>query len=959
MRPNNQNGQNTRYNSHNDNSRHSKAAFVIDVVDDEQVDVSAKTIDYHSLQKITSKKSRHPLTRVHTVLEIDNQRTSVQMLVDSGATASFINPNKLPEQISTQINKFVKGEDEPNKLNLERMDLTIKSAMSNEQTKCAYGRFNITINDWNGQHDFIFADISEDAILGMDFLNEHNVAFDFGKNQVIIREYGQEYKINYLQTTPKTQIDKQQVVLKHPVIIEAESERLIELSVDKMEAFSTVIFEPNRLDEQDLNRGILWANSLNQVSFDKIITVSVINASDQDVKLEKGAIVGNVCMGEIISTVDASESNQELQEIDTSIAEKIDEMNINDQLSDQQKQKVKQLIKKFYYVFQWSEYDTGQTNLTEHEIRMNEAVPIKQKPYRLPQAAQEEIEKQVNTMLEKGIIEESRSPWSSPIILVKKKCAESKEQEYRFCIDFRKLNQLTIKDSYPLPRIDDAIDALGGSRYFSTLDLASGYWQIPLAASDREKTAFTANNKLYQFRVMPFGLCNAPSTFQRLMDTLLRGLSWKYCLVYLDDVIVFSNDFQSHMERLAQVLEKFGQANLKLKPSKCMFVMEKVSYLGFLITKDGLKPDVNKTRALSELIAPRDKDEVKSFLGMMGYYRRFIPDFSTTAASLFNLTKHKTTFQWTSETEEAFQKLKSQLISAPILIYPDFKNDFEIYTDASGVGIGAVLVQTVRDVMYPVAFASRQLNAHERNYSTSEREMLAIVWASRHFKSYIFGRHIKFHTDHKPLSTLAKSKEPTGRLYRLLLKLQELDYEIKYFPGAVNFTADLLSRLNGEQKAIELAINKIEIDVKMDWSEEQGKDRELAIIRLVTKNGNHDEFRELENYDYWIKNKDYLNLKNDVLYLKNHDNEQVIVVPQQCRNQICKIYHDSVAAGHLGFEKTYKSISARFYWPKMKSFIYDYCATCDLCQKFKSKNSSNTAPFFQVLCCKSDTRRDS
>ncbi|CAF0903359.1 unnamed protein product [Brachionus calyciflorus] len=315
---------------------------------------------------------------------------------------------------------------------------------------------------------------------------------------------------------------------------------------------------------------------------------------------------------------------------------------------------------------------------------------------------------------ENKVIEESQSPWASPIVLVKKKKQEGKEQEHRFCIDFRKLNEASINDSYP--RIDYTVDALGGSYVFSTVDCAGGFFQVPLAKGDREKTAFIANHKLYQFMVMPFGLYNAPSTFQRLMDTLLRNLT------------------------LELILSKFSLAGLKLKPCKCCFGMSQVNYLGYVISGDGLKPDAAKTNVIANMCVPKSREEVKRFLGMLSYYRRFIPNFSTTAACLFELTKDKV------------------LVKPPILIYPNFKNGFSIYTDASGLGIGAVLTQVVGGKIHSLAYASRKLNARERN-----------VWAAKNFQSYIYGRHIKFYTDHKPLSTLVKSKEPNGRLYKLLL----------------------------------------------------------------------------------------------------------------------------------------------------------------------------------------------
>ncbi|CAF1112013.1 unnamed protein product, partial [Brachionus calyciflorus] len=511
-----------------------------------------------------------------------------------------------------------------------------------------------------------------------------------------------------------------------------------------------------------------------------------------------------------------------------------------------------------------------------------------------------------------------------------------------------KLNEATAKDCYPLPRIDDTVDALGGSRYFTTLDLASGYWQIPLNEESKSKTAFCANSKLYEFNVMPFGLCNAPPTFQRLMDDLLKNLTWKHCLVYLDDVIVFANDFKTHMERLDEVLGRFAAANLKLRPSKCKFVMDEVGYLGFKITKYGLSPDPAKTAAINNLSAPANKDDVKRFLGMMGYYRRFIPNFSKTAACLFELTKAKSKFEWNEQREEAFKSLKKQLVQAPILIYPNFKELFELFCDASGGAIGAVLVQRLKQLVHPVAYASRQLSKQEKDYSTSERELLAIVWAVKHFYAYIFGKHFKIYTDHKPLSTLVKAKEPTGRLYRLLLKLQEFDFEILYYPGSLNFTADQLSRPPVHQDLGQtLEVKTLEFKANIDWEREQDSDKEIAIVKANLKTSSGDDWESLKFFQFWNRIRADLVIKLGILYKK--DQEQLLtVVPNRLIKLVCKLYHDSISAGHLGFEKTLRAVSVRFIWPNMRADVYDYCASCDTCQKFKVKNISNKVPLVSI-----------
>ena len=294
--------------------------------------------------------------------------------------------------------------------------------------------------------------------------------------------------------------------------------------------------------------GLLWANCINEFK-ENAIFVNVINVTDDDISLKKDDEVGEIfeLLDDEVPIIDEKKSNTNW----------IDKIKINDKIDAETRTKLINLCTKYDYVFHHNDADFGRINLAEHRIDIGTERPIRQKQYRLPQIAEDEVEKQINSMLENDIIKESKSPWCSPIIIVKKKSEDGKPQ-FRFCIDFRNVNFATVKDSYPLPRIDETIDALGGATFFTTLDLASGYWQIPVADQDKEKTAFCANNQLFEFNVMPFGLCNAPSTFQRLMDGILRNLNWKYCLVYLDDVIVFSNDIDTHFERLELIFQKFS-----------------------------------------------------------------------------------------------------------------------------------------------------------------------------------------------------------------------------------------------------------------------------------------------------------------------------------------------------------------------------------------------------------------
>lgn len=341
-----------------------------------------------------------------------------------------------------------------------------------------------------------------------------------------------------------------------------------------------------------------------------------------------------------------------------------------------------ELLNTYEDVFSKGDHDIGRTDRVKHSIHTICPAPIRQRPRRPPMGQREEIEKQVNDMLERGIIIPSASPWSSPVVL-----ANKKDGSKRFCIDYRLLNKFTVKDSFPLPRIDESIDSLDGSKYFCTLDLAAGYWQVPLDEDAKMKSAFVVPGGLYQFEVMPFGLCNAPSTFERLMEAVLSGLQWKILLIYLDDVIIFGSSVDEVVERMKIVLDRFRSAHLKLKPKKCHLFQKEVLYLGHVVSEQGVSTDPAKIEAVSCWPTPTNPTDVRSFLGLASYYRRFIKKFADIAKPLTALTQRDHPFIWTEECASAFATLKERLTTAPILSYPKIL-DFLLDTDTSKYGIG-------------------------------------------------------------------------------------------------------------------------------------------------------------------------------------------------------------------------------------------------------------------------------
>jgi hypothetical protein len=389
------------------------------------------------------------------------------------------------------------------------------------------------------------------------------------------------------------------------------------------------------------------------------------------------------------------------------------------------------LVHKYADAFATPDGQLGGTDLVKHSIDTGNARPIKT-PYRPPTFAKRAIiDENLDKMLENDIIEPSNSPWASPVVLTKKK-----DGTHRFCVDLRKLNDVTRKDAYPLPNIQDCLSSLEGAKWFCTLDLASGYWKVAMEESDKEKTAFATHRGLFQFKKMAFGLTNAPATFMRLMERVLQRLNWEQCLVYLDDIIVFGDSFDQCLSRLQTVIQRIQDAGLKLKPSKCHLFRSEVSFLGHIVKEEGIACDPEKIVKVREWPTPESVGDVRSFLGLANYYKRFIQGFSSLALPLTEMTGKNKTFRWDERCQTSFESLKDALTTAPVLAYPSSNPDdiFILDTDASNFGIGAVLSQMQDGAERVIAYASKGLGKSERNYCTTFRELLAVVVFITHFK---------------------------------------------------------------------------------------------------------------------------------------------------------------------------------------------------------------------------------
>ena len=450
----------------------------------------------------------------------------------------------------------------------------------------------------------------------------------------------------------------------------------------------------------------------------------------------------------------------------------------SDLLNEDQIKQLDSLLIRHDKTFSKSKYDLGTATAIKHKIDTGDARPIKQQPRRLPLTKRDDVNKEIQRLLDSGIIEPSKSPWASPIVPVTKKDGST-----RLCIDYRTLNNVTIKDSYPLPRIDDSLDALRGACWFSVTDCSSGYYQVQMDSMDKQKTAFTSNIGLFEFNVMAMGLCNGVATFQRLMEYILAGLNWQTCLIYIDDIIVFADSFESHLARLGEVLDRIASHGLKVSPKKCCFFQNQVSFLGHIVSKEGIAADPSKIESIKSWPSPRTTTEVRSFIGSCSYYRRHIKDFASISRPMHKLTEKNCPFNWTEECENAFQTLKSALISAPILGFPDMAKPFILDTDASGFGIGSVLSQVHEGKEIVIAYFSKALSKAQRQYCVTRRELLAVVLSVKHFHHYLYGSKFLVRTDHGALTWLLRFKNPEGQMARWLEMLNTYDFKVQHRPG--------------------------------------------------------------------------------------------------------------------------------------------------------------------------------
>ena len=668
-------------------------------------------------------------------------------------------------------------------------------------------------------------------------------------------------------------------------------------------AFTTkVAFLTTKLGKWDALLGRDWLKKENpDIDWDK----GTVVAQRYSRKIPLPLWTSQSCDGVRILTLESDQLQRELHRADDAWLVHVYQTEVTPTAKSEHPKELQDLLHEFLDVFP-EDLPRGlpPTRNLEHTINLvpGNAPPVKP-PYRMSEVELAELRKQVDALLDKGYIKPSMSPYAAPVLFVKKKGGD-----LRMCVDYRALNDITVKNRYPLPRVDEIFDQLKTATYFTKIDLRSGYWQIRVANEDTHKTAFRTRYGHYEFLVMPFGLTNAPATFQNLMNDVLRPYLDKFVVVYLDDILVYSDTWEEHVAHLRAVLQQLRQAKLYAKLSKCDFAKKEVEYLGHVVGSGNLKVDPMKIKTISDWPQPTCVRDIQSLLGFANYYRQFVKDYARITTPLTVLLHKGRDWMWGEEQERAFQQIKYMLTHAPILRLADPSKPYVLATDASDFAIGAVLQQDFGHGPQPVAYASRQLHGAELNYPVHDKEMLAVVYAFKTWRCYLEGRRVTVLTDHHALKYFKTQPHLTRRQTRWMEFLEShFEYDIVYRPGKLNPVADALSRVPTCNAFTVLSTSPI---LEALFTEGYRQDVEFQGTGLAKEGAYY--------------------RRNDKIWVPNYALLRGILLEEA---------HASTYSGHLGRDKTLKHLSAHYWWPTMQKDVAEYCSKCDTCQRMKSRNS--------------------
>lgn len=696
-----------------------------------------------------------------------HQTTAV---VDTAAMVTLVNKKVFPGNNSFSIT--------PQEISLKGLGQQKITGQLFKNVECQIGLHSYTL-------DMCVVDMKDSVILGLDFLEAHKCIVDLRRNLV---EIGNDKITASLKHMTKESVTISRVTIQSKSIIPANSVGFVSCSL-KTPIDTKYIVEPLE------SSNFLCSSVLGQGD---TVKLKVVNDSNKSVKFKVGQHVGNAESVEIqlnqldsdiaINKVSVENNAPSNQTLPNHLQELYDRS--SEGLNQDESQMLFQLLSDFSDIFSTGEMDLGCLKGVKHHINTGNATPVKQKFRRTPLGFQDQEKEHLQKLLDTGVITPSSSEWASAPVLVKKK-----DGSVRYCIDFRDLNSRTVKDCYPLPLIADCMDVLYGTTFFSTLDLAMGYYQIEIDENSRNKTAFLTKYGLFEHQRMAFGLCNAPATFQRAMGLVLRGMDWEELLVYLDDIIVLGKTFSESLENLRKAFQRFREYNLKLKPKKCCLFRREVEFLGRIINSEGVHISPDKIETIKNWPIPQDKKQVQAFLGFANYHRDHIKGFANIAIPLYDLLQKKTKFVWAQEQQCAFDCLKQTLINPECLKFPSPDGTFLLDTDASNHSIGAVLYQINNGKEEVISYASHALLKEQRKYCTTRKELLAVVKFCRHFRHYLLGKPFLIRTDHHSLTWLMRFRHIEGQLARWLEELSSYDFQIKHRSGSSHVNADALSRI--------------------------------------------------------------------------------------------------------------------------------------------------------------------
>ena len=768
-------------------------------------------------------------------------------------------------------------------------------------------------------------DLSVDLLLGTQFIDSHVQSINARRRRVLM-DHGDEVPL-----VEGGQDRMRRVVVAERICIPPFSEVVVPVKSDARGLCLVTTLGRRRVSV---------TNGLHQLEGDGIFVTKVANFSGSAVTLSPGMVIAQA-EAHVENTIFNVEKEMP-DEKDSGWKNLLD----LEGLSEAQKIMVQKMLDKYAHL--WDQNRLGVLHGTKHRIE-TKGNPVFQHPYRAGPGARQAEKDEVDRMLHLGVIEPSSAEWASPVVLIPKPDGST-----RFCVDYRRLNALTTRDVYPLPRMDECLDTLGEAEYFSTLDANTGFWQIEVAPEDRDKTTFSCHVGMYRFTRMPFGLLNAPATFQRAMDIILSEVRWESVIVYLDDVIIFSRTFEDHVKHLEVVLNKLHEAGATLKFSKCHFFRRSVDYLGHKVLPHKLQVLEKNLQSIAKAETPSSKREVRSFLGLCGVYRRFVPNYATISKPLTSLTKKGApeSFELDAEQTGAFEDLKRNLMNPPTLSLPREGRPYAIETDASDRQIGCVLQQADdQGVWHPLGYWSRQLNAAECRYSATEKEALAIVWAVTQLRPYVERTRFVVRTDHSSLQWLLNISGDNARLVRWRLRLSEFTFDIQYKPGKVNQVADALSRMKttgGDETVLDLEVPCLSVEdapvVRRSIAVPQPGPT-LAEIPLdpltvteVRVSQTDDELCRVLLAKGLVSEDD----RGLLCRTSSLDGAVQMLVPKALQSRCMSLFHLPRIAGHPGGTKMYTQMRRSFYWPHMAADISSYVAACPSCVKKSLRISRKT-----------------